>query len=586
MKSTIDSIRYTLHMMAWSWQFIRNWRVRFIICSVFNVTQNAWMSITSAYLIEQTTAHAATGNFKAMFNAVVVVATIVITGVIVITFTNYHTSKINILGLAQLRKTLFAKLNAMPTSDAERLLSGDLSIRMSMDTDNTAAFFSSMMTGDRSLFAIPISIIISTIICVVKLPAVGIPNILFLIISIYANLVCIRHEYTAHSKRMGVLSILTQHMVDIISGSVVARMFGLVSQRQVQYKADSAAAYSYAMRGAKYNASRSSLSSAIQWGAIIFTLVIGGVFAHRGITDLGTVVFIVLMQSQINNDVLLMTNSYHQLQYATVAATRVKEILDCPDECIRDNIAELDLSAEVAIDMRLVNVFYDKDTPVLKDISLSIKNGERLAIVGGSGGGKTTLMKYIMEFARADSGSIQLYRQPREHYSQQAIREIIAYVPQNCYLYDGTIWENIAWGNMNATDEGIWNAVRGSGLQEFVDSLPNGINTRVGEQGAQLSGGQRQRIAIARAMVKEAPLLLLDEATSALDGESERFIQQALEHLMQGRTAIVVAHRLSTIQNADRIIVVEHGEIIEDGRHDDLLLKAGRYAELYRLQYM
>jgi ATP-binding cassette subfamily B protein AbcA/BmrA len=586
MKLALENIRHTVHMMTWSWRFVRSWRMRFILCTVFSIMQNAWMSITSAYLIGQTTAHAATGDFAAMLRTIGIVAAIAAAGIITITITNYYTSQINILGLAQLRKAMFAKLSAMPTADAERQLSGDLSIRMSMDAERTATFFSSTMTGDRSIFAIPVSIIISSVICVIKLPAVGILDFVFLLVSIYVNLACIRREYTAHSKRMDVLSTLMQHMIDIISGSVVARMFRLVPQRQEQYKTDSATAYFHAIHGAKYNAMRSSLSSAIQWGAVIFTLVAGGIFVHLRVTDLGTVVFIVLMQSQINNDVLLMTNSYHQLQYATIAATRVKTILDHPDEHMRDNTAKPELDAVAAIDIQRVTVYYEKVTPALKELSLVVKNGERLAIVGASGGGKTTLIKYIMEFVEADSGSIKLFGQPRERYSQEVVRELISYVPQSCYLFDGTIRENIAWGNRHATDERIENAVRDAGLQELIDRLPNGIDTRVGEQGAQLSGGQRQRIAIARAMVKDAPLLLLDEATSALDGESEEAIQRALEQLMQRRTAIIIAHRLSTIQNADRIIVVEHGQLIEEGRHEDLLVNRGRYAELYHLQYM
>lgn len=585
MKKSIESIRHTFHMMAWSWQFIRSWRIRFIVCSLFSITQNAWMSVTSAYLIGQTTAHAATGDWGAMLGTVSIVALITLAGIVTITAVNYFTSKINILGLAQLRKTMFSKLNTMPVAEAEKQLSGDLSTRMSVDADRTAAFFSSMMTGDRSIFAIPVSIIISTVICVIKLPAVGIPNIIFLLVSIYMNLACIRREYTSHSKRMGVQSVLTQHMIDIISGSVIARMFGMVPRRQEQYGKDSTTAYSYAIAGAKYNAARSSLSSAIQWSAIIFSLVAGGVFVHMGMTDLGTVVFIVLMQSQINNDVLLVTNSYHQLQYATIAATRVKEILDHPDEVIRKSKATPDLSIETAIDIKHITVSYEKDLPVIKDISLSIRNGERLAIVGGSGGGKTTLIKTIMEFTETDSGSVIFYGHLRDWFSQTAVRELIAYVPQNCYLMDGTIRDNIKWGNMNATDEIICTAICDAGLQDLIDSLPNGMDTRVGEQGAQLSGGQRQRIAIARAMVKNAPVLLLDEATSALDGESEQVIQLALERLMNGRTAIIIAHRLSTIQNADRIIVIEHGEIIEEGQHNALLSEGGRYAELYHLQY-
>lgn len=585
MKKSIEGIRNTFHMMVWSWQFIQMRRTQFFICSLFSITQNAWMSVTSAYLIGQTTAHAATGDWKAMLGTVGVVGVIILVGIIIVTAANYSISNISILGLAQLRKAMFAKLNSIPVSVAKKQLSGDLSTRMSIDADRTASFFGALMTGDRSIFAILVSIIISSVICLVQLPAIGIPAILFLIANICINLACIRREYASHSKRMRVQSTLTQHMIDIISGSVIVRMFGLVSNKQKQYEQDSTTAYSHSMTGAKYNAARSSLSSAIQWGAIIFSLIAGSFFVNVGTANLGTVILIVLMQSQINNDVLLLTNSYHQLQYATIAATRVKEVLDHSDEVIRENKVALDLSTETAINIKHLTVSYEENLQIINDLSLSIRNGEQLAIVGGSGGGKTTLIKAIMEFVQADSGSITLYGQPSEELSQNAIRELISYVPQNCYLLDGSIRDNISFGNMNASDKEIRAALRNAGLQELIDSLPNGIDTRVGEQGTQLSGGQRQRIAIARAMVKNSPVLLLDEATSALDGESEHAIVQAMERLMQGRTAIIIAHRLSTIQNADRIIILEHGRIIEEGRHDDLLAKGGRYAELYRLQY-
>ncbi|MFC5406154.1 ABC transporter ATP-binding protein [Cohnella soli] len=585
MKSTMDSIRYTFRMMAWSWRFIRSWRIRYLLCSVIGILQNAWMSITTAYLIGQTTAHAATGNFPAMLDTVGIVAVIVVVGIIVITTVNYHASQIHVLGLAQIRKSLFAKLTMMPASEADQQLSGDVTTRLSMDADRTAAFFGSMMTGNRSLFAIPVSILISIIICFVKQPSIGMMNLVFVCISIYTNLACIRREYTWHTKRMGVMSVLTQRMIDMIAGSIVVRMFGLASHLRGLYESDSGTAYSFAMRGANYNAMRSSLSSAIQWSAIIFTLVIGSVFVHMGKTDLGTVVFIVLIQSQINNDVLLMTNSFQQLQFATIAASRVKEVLDCPDERMRENVAKPDASAVHAVNMRGVTVCYDTESPVIRNMTLQVKNGEKLAIIGGSGGGKTTLVRCLMELVKTDNRDIQLYGHSCEQYSQETVRDLITYVPQNCYLFDGTIRENIAWGNPEATDESIGHAVREAGLEEMIKRLPDGLDTRVGEYGTHLSGGQRQRIAIARAMVKNAPLLLLDEATSALDGESEELVQQALERLMEGRTAIVIAHRLSTIRNADRIIVMENGELVEEGNHEHLLAHSGRYAQLYQMQY-
>ncbi|GFN32287.1 ABC transporter ATP-binding protein [Paenibacillus xylaniclasticus] len=585
MKSALYNIRHTFKMMAWSWRFIRSWQKRYWLCSTLSVLQNAWMTITSAYLIGQTTAHAASGNFAAMLNTIAIVTVIMMIGIMVITSVNYYTSQIYVLGLAQLRKALFAKLTGMPAAAANRHLSGDLTNRMSMDVEHTASFFGPMVTGNRSLFAIPVSILTAIVICIVKQPTIGIMNLIFVLISIYANLACIRREYTWHTKRVGILSTLTQRMIDVISGSITVRMFGLSSHLQEQYRIDSETAYSYSMRGAHYNAMRSSSSSAIQWSAIMVTLVAGSLFVHMGMTDLATVVFIVLLQSQINNDVLLMTNSYHQLQYATIAAARVKEILDHPDEQMRENKALPNLNREHAIDIRCVTVSYDNQLPVLNNMSLQVKSGEKLAIVGSSGGGKTTLIRYLMELAEADQGDVYLFGQPREWYSQKAVRELIAYVPQNCYLFDGTIRDNIAWGHSEATDEMIMHAIREAALEEFIRQLPNGWDMRVGDQGAQLSGGQRQRIAIARAIVKDAPILLLDEATSALDGESEEHVQLALERLMEGRTTIVIAHRLSTIRNADRIIVMENGVIVEEGNHDQLLMHSGRYAQLYQLQF-
>ena len=376
MKSIADSVRNTFRMMFWSWRFIYDWRICFILCSVLSIMQNAWMSVTSAYLIGQTMAHAASGEYIAMLRTAGIVAGVAGSGIILITGVNYYISRINILGLAHLRKTLFAKLTAMPTSEANKKLSGDLSTRMSMDAERTASFFSSMMMGDRSIFAIPVSILICSVICIIKLPVIGILNLLFLIVSIYINLVCIRHEYVSNSRYMSGISIFVQRMVDVISGCITVRMFGLTAHLQREYGKDSDTVYFHAKQGARYNAMRSSLSSAIQWGAIIFTLIAGGLLVHTGAADLGTVVFVVLLQSQINNDVLLMTNSYHQLQYATIAATRVREILDCADECMRCNTVSPDMEGENALVMQNITLSYEKDNPVIADLSLSLKNGE------------------------------------------------------------------------------------------------------------------------------------------------------------------------------------------------------------------
>lgn len=216
--------------------------------------------------------------------------------------------------------------------------------------------------------------------------------------------------------------------------------------------------------------------------------------------------------------------------------------------------------------------------------NLVITPGQKVGLVGPSGSGKTTLTKLILRFADVNHGTIKIDGQDITDVSQQSLRHMIAYVPQEPLLFHRTLRENISYGRPDATEEEIIEASRQANAYEFIEKLPDGFETMVGERGVKLSGGQRQRVAIARAILKDAPILLLDEATSALDSESEKLIQDALEKLMKGRTSIVIAHRLSTIAKLDRIIVMEEGKIVEDGSHEDLLKNTGTYAKLWSHQ--
>ncbi len=218
------------------------------------------------------------------------------------------------------------------------------------------------------------------------------------------------------------------------------------------------------------------------------------------------------------------------------------------------------------------------------DLNLEIAAGEKIGLVGHSGSGKTTLTKLLLRFNDIDGGEILIDGQNIANITQEDLRKCIAYVPQEPLLFHRTIRENIAYANPEASSKDIEEAAKKAYAQEFIEKLPKGYDTLVGERGVKLSGGQRQRVAIARAILKDAPILILDEATSALDSESEKLIQAALWELMKGRTAIVIAHRLSTIQRMDRILVLNDGEVIEQGKHAELLEKNGTYAKLWAHQ--
>ncbi len=226
----------------------------------------------------------------------------------------------------------------------------------------------------------------------------------------------------------------------------------------------------------------------------------------------------------------------------------------------------------------------DTKKPVIKNLSLIIPAGQKVGLVGHSGAGKTTITHLLLRFADVTKGRILIDDQDIRNVSQQSLRESIAYVPQEPMLFHRSLRENIAYGKQDASDEEILTAAKQANALEFINKLPDGLDTLVGERGVKLSGGQRQRIAIARAILKDAPMLILDEATSALDSESEKLIQEALEKLMRGRTSIVIAHRLSTIAKLDRIIVMDQGTVVEDGTHSELVAKNGIYANLWNHQ--
>lgn len=227
---------------------------------------------------------------------------------------------------------------------------------------------------------------------------------------------------------------------------------------------------------------------------------------------------------------------------------------------------------------------FDKSSALFSGLSFEIQSGEKVGVIGYSGAGKSTIVNLLLRFMNIDSGRIIIDGQDISRVTQESLHKSIAYVPQEPQLFHRSIRENISYGRPDATDDQIWQAIKQANSTEFIKDLPEGLNTLVGERGVKLSGGQRQRIAIARAMLKDAPILVLDEATSALDSESESQIQDALWKLMEGRTAIVIAHRLSTIQKMDRIIVLDNGKIIEEGAHKELLDRGGAYAKLWTRQ--
>lgn len=316
-------------------------------------------------------------------------------------------------------------------------------------------------------------------------------------------------------------------------------------------------------------------------------IIVGGIFFFNGQIEAGVFSAFIMYVTTFSNPIVTLTTIYEQIQQGLTGFNRFCNIMDKPIEAEDENAVDCGrLKGDICFDN--VSFSYKNDESANKVISgftCSIKAGRTVALVGPSGGGKTTLCHLIPRFYEIDEGAITIDGTDIRKMTRQSLRANIGIVQQDVFLFNGTIRENIAYGDFEATDEQITEAAKRANIHDYVMSLPDGYDTNVGERGVKLSGGQKQRISIARAFLKNPPILILDEATSALDNATEMLIQDALNELSEGRTTIVVAHRLSTVKNADEIIVVTPGGIAERGTHEELMALGGIYKGLYEYQF-
>jgi subfamily B ATP-binding cassette protein MsbA len=390
------------------------------------------------------------------------------------------------------------------------------------------------------------------------------------------------HKISARAQQR--IADLTTLLREAVAGARIIRAFTQEARETTRFAAENERTFRENLRISKLVATEAPVVSLLTTIGLVLVLWKGGQYVTRGVMTAGELVAFLTYVGIAVEPVLHLTRLYSGMRQAAASVERIVEVLTTRETVLEapDAFDLPPIQGHVAF--RNVSFAYDGQQEVLTDITFEVRPGERVAIIGPSGAGKSTLINLIPRFYDPTRGVVEIDGYDLRRVKIQSLRRQIGIVPQEVVLFSGTIRENIAYGRPGATMEEVEAAARAANAHAFICGLPAGYDTVVGEGGLQLSGGERQRIAIARAILNNPRILILDEATSALDSESERLIQEALERLMEGRTTFIVAHRMSTVRHAHRILVLMDGRLVEEGSHEDLLRREGVYQRLSRMQ--
>ena len=484
--------------------------------------------------------------------------------------------------LHELRRTLYAQIQRLSLAYHDRKQTGDLIMRVTGDLDSVQSFLASglLSTLVSVLTLFGMIGVMFYINWQFTLIALSIVPLLFAVVFTYTRK--IKRASRAVRKKAGEMASIIH---EVFAAVRVVKAFAREDYEQRRYEVESMESVDIALRARGLKARLSPMVEMIVAGGTCMVLWFGARMVLNDTLSTGSLIVFVLYLGRMYKpmqELSKMTDAYTK---AAVAWERIQEVMQT-----RRDIEDLPGAVPApplkgSIEFDRVAFSYDRKSPVLHDVCFRIAPGEMAALVGPTGSGKSTIASLVARFYDPTAGVVKIDGFDVRHFQQTTLRQQIGFVLQETLLFHGTIATNIAYGKSGATLQEIVRAAELANASEFIDKMPDGYDTVVGERGVTLSGGQRQRIAIARALIRNHPILILDEPTSGLDAESEKLVFDAMDRLLEGKTSIVIAHRLATIRRADRIFVIERGAIAETGRHDELLAKGGLYAKLHEIQF-
>ena len=483
-----------------------------------------------------------------------------------------------------LRTSISKKMDRMPLSYFDRHTSGDILSRVTNDIDTIAQSLNQSMSQviTSSVTVVGIFIMMLTISPIMTLIAVCVLPVSIILIGFV-----MKHSQKYFARQQTALGDVNGHIEEMYGGHNVVKAFNGEEASVKQFNEYNDVLYESAWKSQFFSGLMQPITGFVGNVGYVAVCLLGGMLASGDTITIGDIQAFIQYVRQFNQPISQLAQTMNMLQSTAAAAERVFEFLD-EEELAQETpkiTSEEVSNIEGSVTFADVNFGYLKDQTIIHNFSLHVHSGQTVAIVGPTGAGKTTIVKLLMRFYELNKGSIMIDGKDIRDFSRHDLRSLFGMVLQDTWLFNGTIKENLVYGKLDASDEEIQEACKIAYVDHFVQTLENGYETIIDEESSNISQGQKQLLTIARAFLKNPKILILDEATSSVDTRTEVLIQKGMEKLMEGRTSFVIAHRLSTIRDADTIIVMKDGDIVELGNHDDLIAKNGFYASLYRSQF-